>query len=130
MAWLADLVLALHFAIAAFVAAGFLVIPLGAALGWAWIRQRRLRLLHLGAILFVAAEALVGVACPLTVLEDRLRGARRGEGFIERWLGQLLYWDLPAWVFTAAYAAAALAALLLWRAVPPRGAARRESQSR
>jgi Protein of Unknown function (DUF2784) len=26
-----------------------------------------------------------------------------GESFIEHWLSRLLYWDLPGWVFVAAY---------------------------
>ncbi len=121
---LADAVLLLHFAIAAFITAGLLLIPLGATLHWRWVRRRGLRLAHLLAIAFVAAEALIGVACPLTLLEDSLRGMSRGDGFIERWVGTLLYWNLPAWVFTAIYAGAALLALLLWRLVPPR-----ESQS-
>jgi protein-S-isoprenylcysteine O-methyltransferase Ste14 len=119
---IADVVLLLHFAIAAFVTAGFLLVPLGAALRWHWVRRRVLRLAHLGAIAFVAAEALIGVACPLTLLEDWLRGAQRGGGFVERWIGEILYWNLPPWVFTAIYAGAALLALLLWRFVPPRNA--------
>jgi hypothetical protein len=121
---LADAVLLLHFAIAAFITAGLLLIPFGAMLHWRWVRRRGLRLAHLLAIAFVAAEALIGVACPLTLLEDSLRGMARGDGFIERWVGTLLYWNLPAWVFTSIYAGAALLALLLWRLVPPR-----ESQS-
>ena len=71
---LADLVLAVHFCIAAFITAGFVLIPLGAAVGWRWVRQRRLRLVHAGAIAFVALESLAGMACPLTVWEAALRG--------------------------------------------------------
>lgn len=120
-ALLADLVLAAHFAIVLFVVSGYVLVPLGARRGWRWVRARRYRLLHLGAIVFVAAEALAGIACPLTVLEAQLRGgAGAGEAFVARWLGRLLYWDFPAWVFTALYAALALAALALWRWVPPR----------
>ena len=116
----ADLVLAAHFAIVLFIVGGFLLIPIGAGLGWAWVRRRGWRLVHLGAIVFVAAETLAGIACPLTVLEDALRGADwGGPGFVERWIGRLLYWDLPGWVFAAGYSLAALAALMLWRAVPP-----------
>ena len=60
---LADLVLVVHFCIAAFITAGFVLIPLGAAVGWRWVRLRRLRLLHAGAIAFVALESLAGMAC-------------------------------------------------------------------
>jgi hypothetical protein len=122
---LADLVLAIHFCFAGFITAGFLLIPLGAALGWRWVRHRRLRLVHAGAIAFVAFESLVGIACPLTVWEDMLRGGTSGEaGFIGHWLGRLLYWDFAPWVFTLSYVALALLAVWLWRAVPPDQAAR------
>lgn len=125
MSALAELVLVVHFALAAFITAGFLLIPLGAAAGWRWVRSRRLRLLHAGAIVFVALESLAGIACPLTVWEDMLRGAARpGPGFIERWVGGLLYWDLPAVAFTAIYVALALLAIALWRRVPPAGRGR------
>ncbi len=120
MSALADLVLAVHFFIAGFITAGFALIPLGAAFGWRWVRARRLRLFHAGAIVFVALESLAGFACPLTVWEDMLRGAARSEeGFIERWLGRLLYWDVSATAFTLLYAALALLAVMLWRWVPP-----------
>lgn len=117
---LADLLLAIHFCIAASITAGFVLIPLGAAAGWRWVRRRRLRLVHAGAIIFVALEALAGIACPLTVWEDMLRGGVSGEtGFIGHWLGRLLYWDFPAAAFTLLYVVLALLAILLWRAVPP-----------
>ncbi|GAB4439724.1 MAG: DUF2784 domain-containing protein [Rhodocyclaceae bacterium] len=117
---LADAVLAAHFLLAAFIAGMLILVPLGAWRGWHWIRLRALRILHLCAIVFVAAETLAGLACPLTLLEDRLRGRPAGgAGFIERTLGAVLYWDLPAWAFELAYLAAAAAALAMWRAIPP-----------
>ena len=118
---LADLVLVVHFSIAGFITAGFLLIPLGAACGWHWLRRRRLRLAHVGAIVFVALEALAGIACPLTLWEAALRGSAPGEtGFVGHWLGRLLYWDWPPPAFTLLYVALALLALWLWRVVPPR----------
>lgn len=117
---LADAVLVAHFLIAAFICTLLILVSLGARLAWRWIRLRGLRAAHLGAILFVAAETLAGLACPLTLLEDRLRGRPAGgAGFVERWIGALLYWDLPAWSFAAAYLAAAALTLALWRLVPP-----------
>lgn len=117
---LADAILVVHVLFVLFVTGGFAMILAGAALGWGWIRHRAFRIVHLGAILFVAAESLVGFACPLTVWEDSLR--RTGPGapsFIGRWLARLLYYDFPEWVFAAAYCAFALAVLLAWRLVPP-----------
>jgi hypothetical protein len=117
---LADLVLFIHFCIAGFITAGFLLIPIGAAVGWRCVQHRRLRLLHAGAIVFVALESLAGIACPLTAWEDMLRGGGSSEtGFIGHWFGRLLYWDFPAVAFTVLYAALALLAILLWRWVPP-----------
>src|SRR5207237_1418846 len=92
----------------------------GAALGWQWIRNPWFRYAHLGAIVFVAGEALIGMACPLTVWEDLARGGVRAESFIGRWVRRLLFYQAPEWVFTAAYVAWALATLATLRLVPPR----------
>src|SRR5438270_4289607 len=70
----ADLLLGIHFAIAAFIVGGLVLVWAGAALGWRWVRNAWLRYLHLAAIAFVAAEALLGGACPLTVWQDLLPG--------------------------------------------------------
>jgi polyferredoxin len=116
----ADAVLLAHFAIAAFIVFGLVFVWLGAALGWRWIRNPWFRYVHLAAIVFVAVEALLGIACPLTVWEDLLRGGVRAESFIARWVQGLLYYRAPEWIFTIAYALWTLATLLaLWR-VPPR----------
>lgn len=121
-ALLADLVLAVHCALVVFIIGGLVAIWLGAQLRWPWVRRRRWRLLHVAAMVFVAIESVAGIACPLTVWEDALRGqpGERGElSFIARGLRYLLYYDLPAWVFTAAYVAFAVAIILTYRLVPP-----------
>ena len=121
---MADVVLIVHFLIAAFVVGGLLLVWTGAALGWRWVRNPWFRYAHLGAIVFVAAEALLGVMCPLTVWEDMLRGGVRADSFIGRWVRHFLYYQAPEWVFTAAYLGWTLATLLtLWR-VPPRRVSR------
>jgi len=116
----ADALLVLHFAIVLFIVGGLIVTWIGAALGWGWIRNPWFRYLHLGAIAFVAAEALAGIACPLTVWEDMLRGSMRAESFIGRWVQRLLYYQAPEWVFTSLYVAWAAATLVTLRLVPPR----------
>jgi hypothetical protein len=121
MTLLADLILALHFLFVLFVVAGLPAIWLGAARGWGWVRNRRFRLAHLGAILFVAAESLAGLACPLTVWEDLLRQTGpAGSSFMQRWLSRLLYYDLPEWMFTLAYVLFALMVIVTYRRVKPR----------
>jgi hypothetical protein len=115
----ADALLVVHFAIVLFIAGGLILTWTGAALGWGWIRSPWFRYLHLGAIAFVALEALLGVACPLTIWEDMLRGGVRAESFVGRWVERLLYYRAPEWVFTAAYVAWTAATLVTLRLVPP-----------
>lgn len=117
---IADLVLVVHFAIVLFIVGGLIAVWIGAALGWPWVRNPWFRYLHLGAIAYVAAEALLGVACPLTVWEGVLRGGMRADSFVGRWVRRLLFYDAPEWAFTLAYLAWALATLATLRLVPPR----------
>jgi len=118
---LADVLLVVHFAVAAFIVAGLILVWIGAALGWGWVRNPWFRYLHLGAIAYVAAEALLGVMCPLTVWEDLLRGGVRPESFVGRWVRYFLYYEAPEWVFTAVYVGWTLATLLtLWLFPPQR----------
>lgn len=122
-ALLADAVLVVHFAFALFVVGGFALVVAGGLAGWAWVRNRSFRLAHLAAILFVAAESLVGAACPLTVWEDALRRpARGGTSFVGRWVARILYYEFPEWVFTLAYVLFAAAVAAAWRLWPPRRA--------
>jgi len=116
----ADLILVIHFAFVLFVVAGLPMIWIGAARSWHWVRNFKLRVAHLAAISFVALEALLGMACPLTLWEDALRGAATDTGFVARWLRSLLYYSFPDWVFTSAYALFALLVAVTWWRVPPR----------
>ena len=121
---LADAVLVLHTAIAAFVVIGLPFIVVGGLRHWRMARDVFFRFAHLAAIAYVAVQAWFGIECPLTTLEMALRReagapAYRG-GFIEHWLGRLLYFDAPAWVFGAAYTAFALAVIATWWWLPPR----------
>jgi hypothetical protein len=117
---MADAILVLHFAVMLFIAPGLVLVWIGAALGWRWVRNAWFRYLHLGAILFVAAEALVGMACPLTLWEDALRGGIRAESFVARWVRWLLYYQIPEATFTLLYVAWLIATLLTLRVVPPK----------
>ena len=116
----ADIVLVVHALFVAFVAAGLPAIWIGAALQRSWSANPWFRGLHLAAIGVVAAQSLLGIDCPLTVWEDRLRGAQTHAGFIERWVHAVLFWQAPPWVFTAAYVAFGALVLATWFLVPPR----------
>jgi len=121
---IADAILVVHFGIVLFIVGGLLAVWIGAALGWQWIRSRWFRYAHLGAIAYVAAEALLGIACPLTVWEDIARGGARPDSFVARWFRYVLFYQAPEWAFTALYVAWALATLATLRLVPPRKKAR------
>jgi len=114
------LILVVHFAFVLFVVGGLPLIWIGAAAGWRWIRDIRFRTAHLAAILIVSAEAVAGIWCPLTVWEDALRGVDQDQSFIGRWIHAVLFYELPAWIFTTAYLAFAALIALTWWQVPPR----------
>jgi hypothetical protein len=118
---LADAILVVHAAFVLFVVGGLAATWIGVALGWRFARDPWFRGLHLAAIAFVVAEALLGIMCPLTVWEHAVRGTAPGEGFIQRFVHAWLYWHWPAWIFTAIYVAfGALVALTWWRWPPIR----------
>lgn len=121
---LADLVLLLHVLIVGFNVLGLVAIWIGAGLGWQWVRNRAFRIAHIVVMAFIAAEALLGVMCPLTVWEDALRGEISQRGFVSRWLAALLYWDWPTWVFTLIYCAWFGLVVLAWFMVRPHAAMR------
>jgi hypothetical protein len=120
---LADLVLFIHVAYATFVLGGLVAVPLGARLGWHWVRVCTLRRAHVICTAVVAVEALIGVTCPLTWLEQLLLVASGATGYDRSFVGhllyRLLYYDAPIWVFTTAYIALAVATTLLYYCVPP-----------
>ena len=117
---LADLILLVHFALAAFIVLGLPLAWMGAWLEWNWVRGRALRYAHAIAVLVIAAEALAGSVCPLTRWEDALRARADDRSFIGRWMTRLLYYDFPEWTFTLAYVLYAAATLATLRLVAPR----------
>jgi hypothetical protein len=121
--FLADAVLVLHFAYVAFVVWGMAAILAGIAFHWRWVRNFWFRTVHFLMIVVVAAESLLGILCPLTEWEDRLRelgGEASGPGsFIGRWIERLLFVDAPPYVLAACYCAFGLAVLLAMIVAPP-----------
>jgi hypothetical protein len=125
---IADAVLLLHVLFVAFVVIGLFLIFAGKALVWSWIRNPWFRRVHLLAIGIVVVQSWVGVICPLTTLEVALR-SRAGDtaysgSFISHWLGMILYYQLPAWVFMVCYTVFGAAVLASWYWVRPRPFAR------
>ncbi|MBL8522102.1 MAG: DUF2784 domain-containing protein [Betaproteobacteria bacterium] len=116
---LADLILALHLAVVLFNMGGLLLIVTGGLAGWRWIRARSWRGIHLALALFIALEAWIGLTCPLTALEDLLRGEQASQSFVGRLMAAVLYWDAPPWFFIAAYSAYLTAVCASWWKWPP-----------
>jgi len=124
MLWLvaADLIVVIHAGYVAFVVIGFLAVLIGGLAQWHWVRNFYFRVVHLAMILLVCCEALMGTTCPLTVWENalRVRGSETGysRDFIGYWLDRLIFYDAPAWAFTAAYLAFGAVVLLTFWFVP------------
>jgi len=131
MALAADVLLVLHALFALFVVLGLVLVWLGGAFGWSWVRNRRFRLLHLLGIGFVVVQAWLGQVCPLTTWEMALRD-KAGEAvysgsFVAHWTGRLLYYEAPAWVFVLAYTAFGALTALTWLWVKPAGGGNQRS---
>jgi Protein of Unknown function (DUF2784) len=123
-AHLADLFLAAHVGVVAFVVIGEALFLIGGWRGWLWVRMFWLRVLHLALMAFIAAQAWLGETCPLTIWEQDLRDiagqSSYRESFIEHWLSRLLYIEAPWWVFVAGYTIFVALVIATWRWVPPR----------
>src|SRR5688500_4871457 len=117
---LADIILIIHFLFVLFVVGSLPLIWIGNWMRLEFVRNRRFRLTHLAAILFVTGESLLGMVCPLTWLEDWLRNTPAGAGFIERWLHRILFYDVPESVFLTVYVLFALLVILTFKLIPPR----------
>lgn len=121
---LANAVLILHVAIVLFILFGLLLTLAGGARKWQWVRNFHFRAVHLAGIAYIAAEAWLGIICPLTTLELWLR-ERAGQAvydgdFIAYWLNKILFYQAPPVVFIVAYSAFGLLVVLSWILVPPR----------
>lgn len=85
--FLADAVLILHLTFIVFVVFG----------GFVVLRNPRLAWLHAPAVIWAAATEFLGIVCPLTPLENRLRalGGEAGYsgGFIEHYVTAWIYPD-------------------------------------
>jgi hypothetical protein len=124
-AFLADLIVVIHFFIVAFCVVGELAILAGAAFRWNWIRNMAFRILHLCLVVYVAGEAVLGITCPLTEWEYRLRtlaGQQSDQSlsFVARIVRSILFYDFPSWVFTALYVGFGALILLTFILVKPR----------
>jgi len=127
MTWsrfLADAIVVFHACYVAFIVLGLVVVLLGIAFRWGWVRNLPFRLIHLTMIAIVVVEALMGIPCPLTVWEDQLRrqaGQSTYPGdFLGYWAHRLIFYRAEPWVFTVIYMSFGLAVLATFLLAPPR----------
>ncbi len=79
-----EFVLILHFLIILFVIFGF---PVGLK-----YNLRRFRIFHASLLAFIATLMILGKPCPLTILEESLRGGAVYQGsFVATWLSRIIY---------------------------------------
>ena len=120
---LADIIAVIHLGYVIYVILGFILIVLGIIFKWKWVRNLSFRITHLLAIVGVAFEALLGVNCPLTVLEFKLRYAsnlsEEKVSFIGTIIDSLLYYNAPGWLFTIIYTAFAITVIITFIIAPP-----------
>ena len=117
---LADGVLVIHLFYVLFVVGSLPLIWLGAWRKWSFVSNPWFRYLHLATILLVVGESLLGIACPLTVLENMLREVETDNSFIQYWVHEILFYRFPEYVFTLIYVAFAVLVAATFKWVPPR----------
>jgi hypothetical protein len=112
----AGVVLSLHLGVIVFNLFGLVAIPFGGWLGWRFVRLAWWRWPHLASMALVAAQAVAGRACFLTLLQETLAGdGASGPPLIMGFVNHLIYWPLPLWVFAAVYVVLFVYVLaLLW----------------
>src|SRR5690242_18939795 len=91
----------------AFVGGGLTLMVIGAFRRWRWTHFFWLRTAHFAAIGFVCVNEVLGLACPLTELENRFRfvrgESRYSKDFVGYWLDKLIFYDFQPQAFLFAY---------------------------
>ena len=119
MILIANIVLIFHFCVVIFITFGFFLIPIGYKFGWVWVKNLKLRIFHCGMMIFVTLETLLGITCPLTSIENNLRGIYESTSFISYWINQIIYWNFPTQFFIILYCMFLGWTFLMWKIFPP-----------
>ncbi len=121
---LADILVTFHLAYVGYVVVGQLLIWLGAALRWQWIRNPWFRISHIAAIGIVVVEATFGWMCPLTIWERDLRLAAGQSpddiSFVAKIVQYLLYYDVPQSQLNKVYIVFGVLTVATFFLLPPR----------
>ena len=116
----ADLILIFHFCIVFFVVSGLVALPIGYLRNYSWTHNTKLRVAHILLMGFITLEAILGITCPLTILENILRQIEYHQSFVSYWVSRLIYWDLPNYFFVILYSACFAWSLIFWKVHPPK----------
>lgn len=132
---LADIIVAVHFLVVTFVLGSQVLLLLGWWRRWIWIRKTAFRLTQLILVVFIALQSLAGNLCPLTVWEYRLRVlagqvVEKDVSFMARVLRQIIFYDLPGWVFTVIYVSLGILVIVTFVLIPPEYFFRRREKTR
>ena len=69
---------------------------------------------------FVALETVLGLTCPLTMIENHLSGMNLSESFVGYWIKRVFYWDFPTEFFAILYCVCLAWTFSMWKLFPPR----------
>lgn len=125
----ADVIVVAHMSYVLVILVGLIVTWIGILLGHSWAKNFWWRMTHLTMMLIVVAESWAGIICPLTVWEQQLRDMAGQKTYSGSFIGNIvhdwLFFELPSWMFTAAYSAFGLLIVLSFILAPPRWPRRR-----
>ena len=93
--------------------------PIGYKMKWVWLSNLKLRSTHLALICFITIETMIGMTCPLTLIENALNENQYSQSFIKYWISKIVYWDLPALFFVTLYLLCTIWTILMWLIFPP-----------
>jgi hypothetical protein len=120
---MADMILIVHFAFIVFILAGQVCVVVGHFRSWHWVRNVTFRVCHILAMGIVVVQAWAEQVCPLTLWENALRQTAGGQPykrtFVEHWVGRLVYYDAPQWIFTVVYSLFGAVVLCSWIWISP-----------
>lgn len=124
----ADVIVVLHLGFVLSVLLSLVLVLVGWLAGWRWTRNFWFRVVQLIAVEIVAGQAVVGLDCPLTTLEQHLRGGfghlhpEEGESSaLGKYCNDTLYLrNVPTGAFPYIYGGVGLLVLLTWVLAPPR----------
>jgi len=115
---IADIVMVIHFMFIVFLVGGQILMMIGYHRNWKWATSRVLRGIHIACTLYVIVQAWAGQWCPLTLLENRFRQSAGHQtyssSFIQDWVGRLIYYDLPQWLFAVSYTVFGALVIIYW----------------